>query len=283
MRGLFLVFNAWLVAVNAFSTPPPPAAKYNHPTRLTRDNDDNRPHLIFPGGALFFYWQAGFITYLRENGFDLSNVTMAGGSAGALTATLTSANVDFYKATELALDYAKQAGVWDRKGGLQGVWGQTIDDWLEELLPQNVVPLAEQHELTILTTSIPSFQKERFSHFSSRRDLIECNMASVHIPWFLDGQLTTRFRGNRYIDGSFWADRQLYMPRDRHDAPTIIVDHSNDPVLRDCSPIDAVSLAAPEGIWGLIEQGKSYARYMDEETSLLEVVPKKEIGQRTCP
>mmetsp|Transcript_13534 Transcript_13534/g.32496 ORF Transcript_13534/g.32496 Transcript_13534/m.32496 type:complete len:138 (-) Transcript_13534:36-449(-) len=54
-----------------------------------------------------------------------------------------------------------------------------FDDWLEELLPQNVVPLAEQHELTILTTSIPSFQKERFSHFSSRRDLIECNMASV--------------------------------------------------------------------------------------------------------
>ena len=51
--------------------------------------------LVFSGGGLFFYWQAGVVTFLRENGYDLSNVDLAGASAGALTATLTATNVDF--------------------------------------------------------------------------------------------------------------------------------------------------------------------------------------------
>jgi len=80
------------------------------------------PHLVFPGGGLFFYWQAGVVTYLREQGYDLDQMTASGASAGALTATLTATNVDFIKATELALKMAKEAGVWDRSGGLQGIW-----------------------------------------------------------------------------------------------------------------------------------------------------------------
>lgn len=99
------------------------------------------PHLVFPGGGIFFYWQAGVVSYLREEGYDLDAATMAGASAGALTATLTASNVDFYHATSLALDLAEEEGVWDRTGGLQGVWGPMIERWLNEMLPSNVVDL----------------------------------------------------------------------------------------------------------------------------------------------
>jgi len=98
--------------------------------------------LIFPGGGIFFYWQAGVVTYLRDHGYDLSAVTSTGASAGALTATLAATDVDYYKATDLALDMVKQAGVWDRTGGLQGIWGPMIYDWLDELLLENAVELS---------------------------------------------------------------------------------------------------------------------------------------------
>ena len=59
----------------------------------------------------------------------------------ALNATLTAADVDFYKATDLALQLAADAGVWDRTAGLQGVWGPMIEGWLDELLPPDVFAL----------------------------------------------------------------------------------------------------------------------------------------------
>jgi hypothetical protein len=102
-----------------------------------------KSHLVFPGGGIFFYWQAGVVSYLREQGYDLDASTMAGASAGALTATLTASDVDFYEATSLALDLAEEEGVWDRRGGLQGVWGPMIERWLEEVLPSNVVDIVD--------------------------------------------------------------------------------------------------------------------------------------------
>eukprot|EP00527_Entomoneis_sp_CCMP2396_P001102 CAMPEP_0198148946 /NCGR_PEP_ID=MMETSP1443-20131203/44325_1 /TAXON_ID=186043 /ORGANISM="Entomoneis sp., Strain CCMP2396" /LENGTH=210 /DNA_ID=CAMNT_0043813823 /DNA_START=229 /DNA_END=861 /DNA_ORIENTATION=+ len=206
---------------------------------------------------------------------------MAGGSAGALTATLTATDVDFYKATQLALDICDDLGIWERSEGLQGVWGQTIVDWLEELLPEDAAAKVQKHELTLLVTKIPSFQKERITDFLDRKDLIHCNRASVHIPWFLDGKLTNEFRGRRYIDGSFWVDPDLFLPN-RPDPPTIVLDHTLDPVLKDKTLFDAVALVEPKGIWGLLEQGKAYARNMDEETDLFRIIPKKATRAKEC-
>jgi hypothetical protein len=100
-------------------------------------------HIVFPGGGIFFYWQAGVVTYLREAGYDLSKFSMSGASAGALTATLAAADVDFYDATKLALKLAGDGGVWDRRGGLQGIWGPMIQTWLAELLPPDVLEKVE--------------------------------------------------------------------------------------------------------------------------------------------
>ena len=99
------------------------------------DKNDSSPHIIFPGGGIFFYWQAGAVAYLLENKYNLDNVRLTGASAGALTATLTTNDVDFEEATELALKLAKEAHVWDRPLGLQGIWGDMIETWLDALLP----------------------------------------------------------------------------------------------------------------------------------------------------
>lgn len=144
-------------------------------------HEERGPHLIFPGGGLFFYWQAGIVSYLREQGYDLDKITVSGASAGALTATLTATCVDFYKATELALQMSEEAGVWDRPSGLQGIWGPIIYEWLDRLLPENAVEMVNGGRLSLLVTPIPQFGKEKVSEFMSRGDLIQCNMASVHL------------------------------------------------------------------------------------------------------
>ena len=144
------------------------------------DSDSLRSttHIVFPGGGIFFYYQAGLVNFLRER-YDLSACTFSGASAGALTATLTAADVDFFEATDLALKLAVDAGVWDRSGGLQGIWGLMIEEWLDALLPASVDAL--QDRITLLVTPIPSFGKTKISRFENKKDLIKCNMASVHL------------------------------------------------------------------------------------------------------
>jgi hypothetical protein len=149
-------------------------------------NDDNAPsnealstHIVFPGGGIFFYYQAGLVTFLRENNYDLASCSFSGASAGALTATLTATDVDFYKATDLALSMAADAGVWDRRSGLQGIWGPMIEEWLNTLLPASIDSI--EGRLTLLVTPVPSFGKLKVSNFLDRNELIQCNMASVHL------------------------------------------------------------------------------------------------------
>jgi len=69
---------------------------------------------------------------------------LTGASAGALAATLTATNVDFEEATALALSLCDDAGVWDRRQGLQGIWGPIIEEWLVRLLPENAASMVDE-------------------------------------------------------------------------------------------------------------------------------------------
>jgi hypothetical protein len=230
------------------------------------------PHLVFPGGGIFFYWQAGAVSYLREQGYNLTAVTAAGASAGALTATLTATGVDFYQATELALDMADQAGVWGRSGGLQGIWGPMIHDWLDELLPENAVERVQDGRLSLLVTPLPLFGKNKVNSFKDRKDLIRCNMASVHLPWFLDGELTSNFRDHPCIDGSFLSKGQDYLP-ERKASSVLILDYNRDPAYKSTKMLDFVTAISPDVIWKMLEDGKKYARQLEEQ-GLLVSLPK---------
>jgi predicted acylesterase/phospholipase RssA len=230
------------------------------------------PHVVFPGGGIFFYWQAGAVTYLRENGYDLGGgVSFSGASAGALTATLTATGVDFERATDLALHLAAEAGVWDRTGGLQGIWGPMIEQWLDELLPPNALDLVQDNRLSLLITEVPSFGKERVQEFRSRDDLIRCCRTSVHIPWFLDGKLYTKFREKRYIDGSFLAQPCHYVPDERQDA--LVLNYADDPAYQGTGLLDFVEAVNPEGIYNILRDGKRFAKHLEEQGAF-QILPK---------
>lgn len=235
--------------------------KTNSSRKNREDTNSGDLHLAFPGGGIMFYWQAGIITYLRENQYDLSSCSLCGASAGALTATLTTFDVDFYKATDLALSLAEDAGVWKRAGGLQGIWGPMIFEWLDILLPNKTL-ITEGGRLTLLVTPIPSFGKKQISSFIDRRDLIQCNMASVHLPWFLDGKLTSDFRTSPHIDGSFLSKPSDYEPEDQQ-RKTLFLDWKRDPVVSKKGGFDVVEALSPDGIYGLLEQGKIHAKLME--------------------
>jgi len=221
----------------------------------------HKSKILFPGGGIFFYWQIGVVQYLRDNNYNLDNTSLAGASAGALSATLTATNVDFVKATELALQLAREAHVWDRPLGLQGVWGSLIEGWLDELLP-NDAPSIVNERLALLITPVPSFGKTRVTTFENKEELIQANMASVHLPIFLDGKLTNNFRNKPHIDGSVFAKQTDYfVDYDENDILTI--DWYRDPVMNEKSN-DFVKLVSEDGIWGMLEQGKKFAIGMEE-------------------
>jgi predicted acylesterase/phospholipase RssA len=219
--------------------------------------------VIFPGGGIFFYWQAGAVTFLREKGYDLTNVSFTGASAGALTATLAATGVDFEQATDLALSLAAQAGVWNRRAGLQGIWGPMIRDWLDELLPDDAIELIDNQRLSLLVTPVPSFGKQRVQTFQSRDDLIQCCLASVHIPWFLDGKLFTTYRDTPCIDGSFLAKDHHYLPSRPQD--TLLLNYMDDPAYGKSGPLDFVEAVSPEGIYGILRDGERFAQRLEEQ------------------
>ena len=124
------------------------------------------------------------------------------------------------------------------------------------------------HRLSLLVTPVPQIlQKERIDYFHNREDLIRCNMASVHLPYFLDSKWTSSFRGRPYIDGSFLAKA----PEDYHNvnaatSPSIIVlDYRDDATYQGKSLFSFVEAVKPSGIYQLIEDGKRYAKRQEEQ------------------
>lgn len=235
------------------------------PITISTFESDSPPLVVFPGGGIYFYWQAGVVTYLREQGYSLDR--LAGASAGSLTATLAATQVDYYEAAELALQMASDANVWSRKGGLQGIWGPLIYDWLDQLLPSDACAQVQaKDDFGLLVTRVPSFTKERISTFRDRTDLIRCSMASVHIPWFLDSSLCATFRDQLYIDGSFLSSMEDYLPHGRPLAsPVLLLDHKMDPRYRNVDLLSFIKAVTPNTIYQMMDDGRAHGKVMDEQ------------------
>ena len=161
--------------------------------------------LAFPGGGLFFWWQAGAITGLARR-MDLSQAPLVGASAGALAATLSACDVDMQVAFDSALRRTIEVGAFEKgPWGLYGIWGPIVHSWLDELLPQDAANRCEGRVSLIMREvqmRRPIVRPSAISNFQSRDDLMHACMASVHVPFFLDGKMTTEFRGKQCVDGS---------------------------------------------------------------------------------
>ena len=162
--------------------------------------------LIFPGGGVFFWWQAGVVKALQER-YDLRRhgLTVAGASAGSISCVLAVCGVDMDRAMEVALLLAEEAGVFTRPLGLMGVWGGLIRRWLHMLLPDDCHRTCSGRvhiSVTSLTVSLVPLHRHVVSTFRSKADLIDACLTSVYIPYFVDGHFSHSYRGEHCVDGS---------------------------------------------------------------------------------
>mmetsp|Transcript_27107 Transcript_27107/g.41019 ORF Transcript_27107/g.41019 Transcript_27107/m.41019 type:complete len:100 (-) Transcript_27107:308-607(-) len=92
-------------------------------------------------------------------------------------------------------------------------------------------------------------------------------MASVHLPWFLDGKLTTSFRNAPHIDGSFFASAENFGVDPRVDT-VLMPDYTKDPALGESAFMDFLKTVSPDAIYELVEKGKNYGKLMNKEGKL---------------
>ena len=141
------------------------------------------------------------MTYLGERyDLDPANCRLLGASAGALAIVLHACGVDFRHATRVAYRLAEENDLYERRLALVGVWGRLVREWLQELLPEDA------HERCaswcgICVLEVLPLKRRAVTTFETRDDLIECLMASVHIPFLLDYKPFSSFRGKLCIDG----------------------------------------------------------------------------------
>lgn len=140
--------------------------------------------------------------------------------------------------------------------GLAGVWGEIVREWLDDLLPPDAAQRASGRVTIVVLRTLPYPRRLRFSEFSSRHDLIDCALASCHIPYFLDGHFTARFRRQRWIDGSFLASKKRGLRMDDGTPPLLLLDPAADPG----APRDFLRLRTPEAVRAILESGIAYSR-----------------------
>jgi hypothetical protein len=133
--------------------------------------------------------------------FDLTRVPMGGASGGALCAALARCGVPAEAITESAYALSLAHRIWERPLGLVGVWGRIIEAWLEELLPADAAGRCAGG-LGVVVCTLPSCRQVWIDDFADKPDLINCVMASAHVPMLLDLRLARPCRGAPCVDGS---------------------------------------------------------------------------------
>ncbi|GMH37657.1 hypothetical protein BSKO_05530 [Bryopsis sp. KO-2023] len=213
--------------------------------------------VTFGGAGIFFWWELGAVLWLSEN-YDMSKVPMAGASGGALAATLAACNVDPYKAAQVADRLGKEYNIWERPLGLMGVWGDIIRVWLDELLPENAADLCRDR-VEVVVTTLPLLKLDTVSDYKSKEDLIDANLASAHVPLFLDGQMMASLRGKMCFDGSFHdflqCSNSCFLTCD---GDAVLFDYFQDEELK-FDRFDFLSLKNYDEVMRLMEMGYAFA------------------------
>jgi len=190
------------------------------PSQQQQQQQGDRPVIALPGGGIYFYWNAGALIYLKER-YDLRECALVGASAGALAIVLAACDVDFRHATRVAYRLAEENNLYERRLALVGIWGRLVREWLEELLPEDAHERCSGWtEVCILEVFPPPFHRRAVSRFESKADLIECLLASAHIPVLLDYKPCASYKGKLCIDGSALKNNYVKNPDPGWDLPS---------------------------------------------------------------
>ena len=175
------------------------------------------------------------------------------------------------QSVERAYELTVAHDLYRRPGGLAGVWGPLIRTWLQDMLPDDAADMCSGR-VTLFTLAMwppPPCRRVTVSRFEDKDALIDAAMASVHLPYFLDGRATARFKGQRCVDGTLWASRDVVDIRKAatsnampHAIPpssrfgTLLVDHNHDVTIARSRTIgDFVALTTRDGLQRMIDQG----------------------------
>lgn len=221
-----------------------------------------QPTISWCGGGIYFFWELGAAQYLIQN-YDLSKVQHVGASAGALVAALLCCGVEPKDALKAAHRLASEAGVFERPLGLAGIWGELIRNWLRELLPADAADRCTRTKIKIVVTQSPRLRLRYIDTFEDKEDLIDALMASVHIPFFLDGRPLFTYKGGQYLDGSAWdfitgSNSELLQCQ----GEACLVDYFLDDQL-EYSRLDFIKLSSLLEVEALMESGYQWAMRTD--------------------
>ncbi|KAJ1615947.1 hypothetical protein T492DRAFT_1109810 [Pavlovales sp. CCMP2436] len=165
-----------------------------------------------------------------------------------------------------AITLSKRRQLFERPLGLAGVWGDVVEEWLSDLLPSDAARRSNGRVGIFMLRTLPFPRRVMMTHFSDRSDLIQCALASCHIPYFLDGRFSARYGGARWIDGSFLLRRdELRAPDGTR--PQLMLDPTCDP----SAPRDFLRLREPQGVRDILDSGKAWARSPVVQPALAEV------------
>ena len=230
-------------------------------TAPEQEGEDERPIVSVAGGGRFFFWYLGVLKYLLEY-YELPRCSMIGASAGGLVVVLAACDVNLDRAVREAYRLSVENDIWSRPAGLAGIWGGLVRDWLDELLP----PDADERcagRVKLVVTEALTLRIRYVEDFLDRDDLIDAAMASIHIPFFLDGNATRAYRGQRYIDGSLW---DFFSGKNSElitcGGSACVIDYFFDDSL-EYDRLDFVKLSSFEEVKSLARKGYAYAQRTD--------------------
>jgi hypothetical protein len=219
-----------------------------------------RREIVFPGGGIFFWWQAGAVKALQECVL-LDHCTFSGASAGSLSAVFAACNVDTHNAFQVAHRLADERKIWEGPQGLACIWGSMIEAWLKEVLPENAAELCESRvslSVTCVRPSLIPLKRRQVSSFKTRDDVIQACMTSVHIPFFIDGNALRDFQGETCVDGALLFFLQgIPWCFEENEPPAFLCYHGEDQRLmsKQWGFLDTIS---PEAFEEMFQLGYSY-------------------------
>eukprot|EP00798_Chlamydomonas_sp_ICE-L_P023246 gene23246-30471_t len=219
--------------------------------------------LSWAGAGVFFFWQLGCMKYLAER-YDMSKVAMVGASGGALAAVLAICGVDTERVIAHAYALSEKYSLKDRSLGLLGALGPIVEEWLDDLLPDNAHEICRD-KVTIVVTELPDMKQVGISDFVSKKDVIDACLASCHIPLALDGKLARNFRDKMCIDGSvpdFFAGNCDLLTQK---GEAVVFDYFDDSLLERRGRLDMIEMKSYEQVQRMYALGYEYTHKLHEQ------------------
>lgn len=179
---------------------------------------------MFSGGGFFFGGKQAFCNaYRQPHRKKIRHAHFYGCSAGAIIAALACCQIDIQKAKNEALKIAKDNNLWTSQTRMIFDISHCLESFLNTLLPDNAAMMCKS-KLTIYATKVdfwscPIMTCSELHAFKTKDEIIQACLASVQIPFLLNGKATYPFLTKHYIDGSLFSPS---MP------DAITINHKND-------------------------------------------------------